>query len=54
MIKLAYLAPSITQVILEGTQPSSLTLADLRKHDVRIGWADQRRCRNEAEIRRMA
>ena len=43
MIKLAYLAPSITQAILDGTQPTSLTLADLRKHDIPIGWADQRR-----------
>jgi DNA invertase Pin-like site-specific DNA recombinase len=43
MIKLAYLAPCITQAILEGTQPASLTLADLRKHDIPIGWTDQRR-----------
>jgi hypothetical protein len=43
MIKLAYLAPGITQAILDGTQPASLTLVDLRKHDIPIGWADQRR-----------
>jgi hypothetical protein len=43
MIKLAYLAPSITKAILDGTQPTSLTLADLRKHDIPISWADQRR-----------
>jgi hypothetical protein len=43
MIKLAYLAPSITQAILDGTQSTSLTLADLRKHDIPVGWANQRR-----------
>ncbi|MEA2817423.1 MAG: site-specific recombinase, partial [Rhodospirillaceae bacterium] len=29
MIRLAYLAPGITQAILQGTQPAQLTLADL-------------------------
>ena len=43
MIKLAYLAPSITQAILDGTQPASLTLADLMKRDIPAGWTDQRR-----------
>ncbi|MBS0222567.1 MAG: recombinase family protein [Proteobacteria bacterium] len=43
MIKLAYLSPSITQAILNGTQPASLTLADLMKRDIPVGWADQRR-----------
>jgi DNA invertase Pin-like site-specific DNA recombinase len=43
MIKLAYLAPTITQAILDGTQPASLTLADLMKRDVPVNWTDQRR-----------
>jgi DNA invertase Pin-like site-specific DNA recombinase len=43
MIKLAYLAPSITQAILDGAQPASLTLADLMKRDIPVGWTDQRR-----------
>jgi hypothetical protein len=43
MIKLAYLAPDITQAILGGTQPASLTLADLMKRDIPGGWTDQRR-----------
>jgi hypothetical protein len=43
MIKLAYLAPSITQAILDGTQPASLTLADLMKRDIPARWTDQRR-----------
>lgn len=43
MIKLAYLAPSITQAILDGTQPAYLTLADLMKRDIPVGWTDQRR-----------
>jgi hypothetical protein len=43
MIKLGYLAPSITQAILDGSQPASLTLADLMKRDIPVGWTDQRR-----------
>ncbi len=43
MIRLAYLAPSITQAILDGTQPISLTLADLMKRDIPVSWIDQRR-----------
>jgi hypothetical protein len=43
MIKLAYLAPCITQAILDGTQPPSLTLANLTKRDIPVGWIDQRR-----------
>jgi DNA invertase Pin-like site-specific DNA recombinase len=43
MIKLAYLAPNITQAILDGTQPASLTLADLMKRNIPVGWVDQRR-----------
>jgi site-specific DNA recombinase len=43
IIKLAYLAPSIPQAIVDGTQPASLTLAELMKRDIPVGWTDQRR-----------
>ena len=43
MIRLAYLAPAITQAILEGTQPSHLTLADLMQRDIPVDWTEQRR-----------
>jgi hypothetical protein len=43
MIRLAYLSPSITQSILDGTQPSHLTLADLVQRDIPVDWTEQRR-----------
>ena len=43
MIKLAYLVPGITQAIVDGTQPASLTLAELMKRDIPVSWTDQRR-----------
>jgi hypothetical protein len=43
MIRLAYLAPGITQSILQGTQLAQLTLADLMKGDIPVHWAEQRR-----------
>jgi hypothetical protein len=42
MIRLAYLAPGITQSILQGTQPAQLTLADLMQRDIPASWSDQR------------
>ena len=42
MIRLAYLAPSITQSILQGTQPANLTLADLMHSDIPANWSEQR------------
>ena len=42
MIRLAYLAPGITQSILQGTQPPQLTLADLMQRDIPANWSDQR------------
>jgi site-specific DNA recombinase len=42
MIRLAYLAPGITQSILEGTQPAQLTLADLMQRDIPANWSEQR------------
>ena len=41
MIRLAYLAPGITQSILDGTQPAQLTLADLMQRDIPVDWAEQ-------------
>jgi hypothetical protein len=43
MIRLAYLAPGITQSILQGTQPAQLTLADLMQRDIPADWSVQRR-----------
>ncbi len=43
MIRLAYLAPGITQSVLKGTQPAQLTLADLMQRDIPIHWGEQRR-----------
>jgi site-specific DNA recombinase len=43
MIRLAYLAPGITQSILQGTQPAQLTLADLMQRDIPADWVEQRR-----------
>ncbi len=43
MIRLAYLAPAITQVILDGIQPPHLTLADLMQRDIPVDWTEQRR-----------
>jgi site-specific DNA recombinase len=41
MIRLAYLAPAITQSILEGTQPAQLTLADLMQCNIPVDWSEQ-------------
>jgi site-specific DNA recombinase len=43
MIRLAYLAPGITQSILDGFQPAQLTLADLMQRDISADWVEQRR-----------
>jgi site-specific DNA recombinase len=42
MIRLAYLAPGITQSILDGTQPAQLTLADLMQREIPGDWSEQR------------
>jgi len=42
MIRLAYLAPGITQSILDGTQPAQLTLADLMQRNIPADWSEQR------------
>ena len=43
LVRLAFLAPDIQRVILEGRQPDHLTLALLIRHDIPLLWADQRR-----------
>jgi len=41
--RLAYLAPGVTQSILQGTQLAQLTLADLMQRDIPVDWPEQRR-----------
>lgn len=43
LISLAWLAPDITEAILDGHQPSALKLASLLKHPLPSDWAEQRR-----------
>ena len=42
VIKVAFLAPDITESILAGTQPVDLKSADLLKN-LPLDWSDQRR-----------
>ena len=41
VIRLNFLAPSITDAILNGTQPATLTAARLRSDDFPIEWESQ-------------
>ncbi|WP_373087367.1 recombinase family protein [Sneathiella sp.] len=43
LVRLAFLAPDIQQIILEGRQPDPLTLALLMKNEIPLLWSDQRR-----------
>jgi len=43
LVRLAFLAPDIQRAILEGRQPSDLTLATLMKSEVPLLWSEQRR-----------
>ncbi len=43
LMPLAWLAPDITQAILEGRQPAALTLTTLFKLPLPLDWAEQRR-----------
>lgn len=43
LVRLAFLAPDIQQIILEGRQPDPLTLALLMKEEIPLLWSDQRR-----------
>ena len=43
LLPLAWLAPDITQAILEGRQPPALKLATLLKHPLPSDWTEQRR-----------
>ncbi len=42
MLPLAFLAPDLSQAIIEGRQPPALTLAGLLRAQVPIGWREQR------------
>ena len=43
VVRLSYLAPDITQAILEGRQPRDLTAQKLLAHSrLPLGWHDQR------------
>jgi DNA invertase Pin-like site-specific DNA recombinase len=42
IVRLAFLAPDLQTMILEGTQPAGLTLEQLTRRDIPCGWADQR------------
>ena len=43
VVRLSYLAPDITQAILEGRQPHDLTAEKLLAHSrLPLGWHDQR------------
>jgi site-specific DNA recombinase len=42
LLKLAYLAPDITEAILEGRQPVELALAHLYRIDIPLDWQAQR------------
>ena len=43
MFRLAFLAPDIQQMILEGRQPSEMTLTSLLEGDIPVSWKEQRR-----------
>ena len=43
LVRLSYLAPDITQAILDGRQPSDLTAEKLLEHSrLPLAWHDQR------------
>jgi hypothetical protein len=43
LVRLAFLAPDIQCLILDGRQPDHLTLALLMKNEIPLLWSDQRR-----------
>ena len=43
LLRLAFLAPDLQRAILEGRQPSDLTLARLLDSDIPLLWSEQRR-----------
>ena len=43
LVRLSYLAPDITEAILDGRQPPDLTAEKLLEHSrLLLGWPDQR------------
>ena len=43
LVRLNYLAPDILTSILDGTQPTDLTVRKLMQHDIPMDWALQRK-----------
>jgi site-specific DNA recombinase len=43
LVRLAFLAPDIQRVILDGRQPNDLTLATFMKGEIPLLWSEQRR-----------
>jgi hypothetical protein len=43
LVRLAFLAPDIQQAIMDGRQPSGLTLQQLRESEIPACWDEQRR-----------
>lgn len=41
LVRLAFLAPALQRAILEGTQPTGLTLADLMSASPALLWSEQ-------------
>jgi len=42
IVRLAFLAPDLQTMILQGRQPPGLTLEQLTRGDIPFGWSDQR------------
>ena len=42
LMPLAWLAPDLVEMIVDGRQPKSLTLSVITKHDLPLGWDEQR------------
>ena len=42
MLPIGFLAPDLSEAIIEGRQPPALTLAKLLSAPIPIGWREQR------------
>jgi len=50
LLKLAFLAPDITEAILTGRQPASLTTEALIRKPIPLAWDEQRAALNIARV----
>ncbi len=50
LLKLAFLAPDITEAILHGRQPASLTTESLIRKPIPLAWDEQRAALNIAQV----